>query len=193
MRVVVVLLLFVLPQTLEPEKHSLDLEPLLQDPQALRRLTVVYLDGIVHKGWIHRFFVRGDGSLILQAFPERPLAVTNIPTCRAQVSQEVSKDLVRLIIKRHFFELPERLFLFVYAAQVNEELELHTIVIDDGQVKTRRTFGAGMFDGEKETIPADFLAIEHEMRRLRDSVFPPGAKPCHFAPASSRAELYRIN
>jgi hypothetical protein len=183
MRVVVVLLLFVLPQTLEPEKHSLDLEPLLQDPQALRRLTVVYLDGIVHKVWIHRFFVRGDGSLILQAFPERPLAVTNIPTCRAQVSPEVSKDLVRLIIKRHFFELPERLFLFVYAAQVNEELELHTIVIDDGQAKTRRTFGAGMFDGKKETIPADFLAIEHEMRRLRDSVFPPGVKPCHFAPA----------
>jgi hypothetical protein len=183
MSVILVSLLFVLPQTLEPEKHSLDLEPLLQNPEALQRLTVVYLDGIVHQGWIHRFFVRGDGSLILQAFPEGPLAVTDIPTCRAQVGQEVSKDLVRLIIQRHFFELPERLFLFVYTAQVNQELELHTIVIDDSKAKTRRTFGVGMFDGKKETIPADFLAIEDEMKRLRDSVFPPGAKPCHFAPA----------
>jgi hypothetical protein len=50
MRLVLVLLLFVLPPTLEPERHSLDLEPLLQDPEALQRLTVVYLDGIVHKG-----------------------------------------------------------------------------------------------------------------------------------------------
>jgi hypothetical protein len=183
MRVVLVLLVFVLPQTLEPQRHSVDLEPLLQDPEALQRLTVVYLDGIVHHGWIHRFFVRGDGSLILQAFPERPLAVTDIPTCRAQVGQEVVRDLVRLIIKRHFFELPERLFLFVYAAQVNDELELHTIVIDDGQANTRRTFGIGKFDGKRETIPADFLAIEDEIKRLRDSVFPPGAKPCHFAPA----------
>jgi hypothetical protein len=88
-----------------------------------------------------------------------------------------------LIIKRHFFELPERLFLFVYASQVNEELELHTIVIDDGQAETRRTFGISKFNGKKETIPADFLAVEDEMKRLRDSVFPSGAKPCHFAPA----------
>jgi hypothetical protein len=47
MRAVLVLLLFVLPQTLEPERHSLDLEPLLQDPGALQRLTLVYLDGVV--------------------------------------------------------------------------------------------------------------------------------------------------
>jgi hypothetical protein len=88
MRVVVVLLLFVLPQTLEPEKHSLDLEPLLQDPEALQRLTVVYLDGIVHKGWTHRFFVRGDGSLILQAFPEGPLAVIDYQKTFLRVSRE---------------------------------------------------------------------------------------------------------
>jgi hypothetical protein len=94
----------------------------------------------------------------------------------------VVRNLVRLIIKRHFFELAERLFLFVYASQVNEELELHTIVIDDGQAETRRTFGIGKFNGEKETIPADFSVVEDEMKRLRDSVFPPGAKFCHFAP-----------
>jgi len=40
-----------------------------------------------------------------------------------------------------------------------------------------------MFDGKQETIPADFVAIEDEMKRLRDSIFTPGAKPCHFATA----------
>jgi hypothetical protein len=183
MRVILVLLLFVLPQTVEPKRHSFDLEPLLQDPEALQRLTVVYLDDIVHNGWTHRFFVRGDGSLILQAFPEPPLAVTDVPTCRAQVSQEVPKDLVRLISKMHFFELPERSFLFVNVTQANEKFELHSIVIDDREGKASRTFGVGMFDGKKETIPADFLAIEDEMKRLRDSALPPGEKPCHFARA----------
>jgi hypothetical protein len=87
-----------------------------------------------------------------------------------------------LIIKRHFFELPEKSFFFASLAQVNEKLELHTIAIDDGQTKISRTFGVGMRDGKEETLPADFFAIEDEMKRLRDSVFPPGAKPCHFAP-----------
>jgi hypothetical protein len=82
MRVVVVLLLFVLSQAIEPERHSPDLEPMLQDQLALQRLTVVFRDGIVHNGWTQTFFVRGDGSLILQSFPERPLAVTDIPLAR---------------------------------------------------------------------------------------------------------------
>jgi len=137
MRVVLAFLLFVLPQAFESERHSLDLEPLLQDPAALQRLTVVYQPPI-HKGWVQLFFVRGDGSLILQAHPDGPMAVTDIPTCRARVSQDVVKDLVRLIIQRHFFELPEKQFIFIYAAQGNEELELHTIRIDDGLAKTRR-------------------------------------------------------
>ena len=103
MRVVLAFLLFVLPQAFESDRHSLDLEPLLQDPAALQRLTVVYQPPI-HKGWAQLFFVRGDGSLILQAYPDRPMAVTDVPTCRAKVSQDVVKDLVRLIIQRHFFD-----------------------------------------------------------------------------------------
>src|SRR5438876_11539748 len=92
MRVVLAFLLFVLPQAFESERHSLDLEPLLQDPAALQRLTVVYQPPI-HKGWVQLFFVRGDGSLILQAHPDRPMPVTDIPTCRAKVSQDVVKNL----------------------------------------------------------------------------------------------------
>src|SRR5258708_25029425 len=131
MRIVLAFLLFVLPQVFESESPPLDLEPLLQAPAALKRLTVVYRPP-VHKGWVQLFFMRGDGSLILQAHPDRPLAFTDIPTCRAKVSQDVVKDLVRLIIQRHFFELPEKQFIFQYAAQGNEKLELHTITIDDG-------------------------------------------------------------
>jgi hypothetical protein len=182
MRIVLAFLLIVLPQAFESERHRLDLEPLLQDPAALQRLTVVYLPPS-QKGWIQQFLVRGDGSLILQAHPDRPMAVTDIPTCRAKVSQDVVKDLVRLIIQKHFFELPEKHFIFIYAAQSDEKLELHTITINDGLTKTSRTFGVGKFAGKEEKIPPDFSAVEHELKRLKDSAFPPDGKPCHFAPA----------
>jgi hypothetical protein len=182
MRIVLAFLLVVLPQAFESERHRLDLEPLLQDPAALQRLTVVYLPPS-QKGWIQLFFVRGDGSLILQAHPDRPMAITDIPTCRAKVGQDVVKNLVQLIIQKHFLELPEKQFIFLYAAQSNEKLELHTVIINDGLVKTSRTFGVGKFAGKEERIPPDFSAIEDELKRLRDSAFPPDGKPCHFAPA----------
>jgi hypothetical protein len=159
MRVVLAFLLFVLPQAFELERHALDVEPLLQDPAALQRLTVVYRPPI-HKGWVQLFFVRGDGSLILQAYPDRPMAVTDIPTCRAKVSQDVVKDLVRLIIQRHFFELPEKQFIFLYAAQGDEKLELHTITIDDGLAKASRTFGVGKFAGKEEpSVPTSLRQV----------------------------------
>jgi len=182
MRIVLAFLLAVLPQAFESQRHRLDLESLLQDPAALQRLTVVYLPPS-EKGWIQLFFVRGDGSLILQAHPDRPMAIADIPTCRAKVSPDAVKDLVQLIIQRHFYELPEKQFIFLYAAQSNEKLELHTITINDGLVKTSRTFGVGKFAGKEEKIPPDFSAIEDELKRLKDSAFPPDGKPCHFAPA----------
>lgn len=182
MRIVFALLLFVLPQTFESEKHPFDLEPLLQDPAALQKLTVVYLPPS-QKGWIQLFFVRGDGSLILQAHPDRPMTITEIPTCRAKVSPDVVRDLVQLIIQRHFFELPEKQFIFLYAAQGDEKLELHTIIINDGLAKTSRTFGIGKFAGKEEKIPPDFSAVEDELKRLKNSAFPPDGKPCYFAPA----------
>lgn len=182
MRVLLALLLIILPQAVESERHQFDLEPLLNDPVALQKLKVIYSPP-TRKGWRQVFFVRGDGSLILQAYPDRPMPVTDIPTCRANVSQDAVKDLVRLIIQTHFFDLPEKQFIFVYAAQGKEELELHTITIDDGLAKTRRTFGIGNFAGREEKIPSDFSAVEDELQRLRDSAFPPDGKPCHLARA----------
>ena len=172
----------VLVPAVEPLQHALDLEPLLHDPAAMQRLTVMYVPP-ANKGWNQVLFVRGDGSLILQASPDRPMAVTDIPTCKGRVSQDAVKGLVHLIIQRHFFELPEKQFIFLYAQQGNEKLELHTIAIDDGQAKTSRTLGIGKFAGKDERIPPDFSAIEDELRRLKDLAFPPDGKPCHFAPA----------
>jgi hypothetical protein len=182
MRFLLTLFLVILPQAVESGRHAFDLEPLLKDPAALQKLKIMYLPPI-RRGWGQVFVVRGDGSLILQAHPDRPMPVADIPTCTARVSQDAVKDLVRLIIQKRFFDLPERHFIFMDAAQGMEELEMHTIAIDDGLGKTRRTFGIGKFAGKEETIPPDFSAIEDELKRLRDSAFPPAGKICHFAPA----------
>jgi len=111
------------------------------------------------------------------------MTITEIPTCRAKVSPDVVKDLVQLIIQRHFFELPEKQFIFLYAAQGDEKLELHTIIINDGLAKRSRTFGIGKFAGKEEKIPPDFSAVEDELKRLKNSAFPPDGNPCYFAPA----------
>jgi hypothetical protein len=179
MKLLLVWLLVLLPKASEPYKHRLDLEPLLQDAKELRKLTIMYQPP-AHHGF-QLFFVRGDGSLILQAYPQRPIATTDIPTCRNKVSQDKVKDLVRLIINRHFWDLPEKNFIFVYASQRGEEIELHQISIDNGSGKAARTFGAGTYAGKQETIPDDFAAIEEQLIQLKD--FTLSNKPCHFAPA----------
>lgn len=182
MKLFLVCLFFLMPQATEPYKHRLDLEPMLRDADALRKLTIMYdiSEPLVHHGF-QLFFVRGDGALILQAYPQRPIPTTDIPTCRNKVSQDKVKDLVGLIIHRHFWDLPEKNFLFVYASQGEEQLELHQISIDDGAGKAARTFGVGTYAGKQETIPDDFAAIEEQLIQLRD--FTLSNKPCHFAPA----------
>jgi hypothetical protein len=181
MRLIFTLLLVLLPQTAEPLRHQLDLEPLLRDPAALQKLKILY-EPPSHEGY-QAFFVYGDGSLVWQAHPKRPMPLTEVPTCRSKVSPDKVKNLVHLIIQKHFFDLPEKRFIFVYAAQGKEELELHTIAIDDGDGKAVRTFGLGRYAGKEESIPPDFSSIEEELKQLKDSAFPPSEKTCHFAPA----------
>lgn len=86
-----------------------------------------------------------------------------------------------MIIGLHFWDLPEKHFLFVYASQAEGELEIHQIFIGDGVEKAVRTFGVGTYAGKQETIPDDFAAIEEQLIQLRD--FTLSNKPCHFAPA----------
>jgi len=180
MRVALCLALMIFPQSPGSPTRFPDLEPMLRKDEALSRLLIVYWPP-AQKGWQQVFFVRGDGTVVKQAAPDRPMSVTDIPTCTEQIGLERVKALVRLIIQKHFFELPERQFIFIYAAQMNEELEMHTIGISDGQTKTRRSFGIGKFAGKDEVIPPEFAAIEEELKQIRDSAFPPRGKDCHFA------------
>jgi hypothetical protein len=157
------------------------LEPLPRDPAALQKLKILYQPP--SRESYQAFFVYGDGSLVWQAYPNRPMSLTEVPTCRTKVSADKVKNVVRLIIQKHFFDLPEKLFLSVNAAQGKEELELHAIAIDDGIGKAIRTFGIGEYAGKEESIPPDFSSIEKELKQLKDSAFPPSEKACHFAPA----------
>lgn len=182
MRLALCLVFMIFPQSPSSETPVPDLQTMLQNDEALQKLLIAYWPP-GQKGWHHVFFVRGDGSVVKQATPDRPMSISEIPTCAEQVGLERVRVLVRLIIREHFFELPERHFIFMNALQTNEELEMHTIGIRDGLAKARRSFGVGKFAGKKEVIPPEFTAIEEELKQMRDSAFPPHGKDCHFAPA----------
>jgi len=181
MRVGLCLVLLIFPQSPSSSAQLPALERMLQNDDALQRLLIVYWPP-GQKGWHQAFFVRGDGRVVKQATPDRPMPVTDIPTCTEQIDSESVKTLVRLIIQEHFFDLPERQFIFMDAAQKNEELGIHTIGISDGQTKAVRSFGIGKFAGKDEVIPPEFAALEEELKQIRDSAFPPHGKDCHFAP-----------
>jgi hypothetical protein len=181
MRIVLCLVLLIFPQSPSSSTQLPDLQRMLQEDEALQRLLIVYWPP-GQKGWHQAFFVRGDGRVVKQATPDRPMLATDIPTCTEQIDSDRVKALVRLIIQKHFFDLPERHFIFMDAAQTNEELEIHTIGISDGQTKARRSFGIGKFAGKDEVIPPEFAAVEEELKQIRDSAFPPHSKDCHFAP-----------
>ncbi|SRR6266481_1087814 len=184
MRTILALLLTFLFQAADLQQRQLDLEPLLRDSAALQKLRVLY-EPPSHEGY-RAFFVYGDGSLVWQAYPTRPMPLTEVPTCKNKVGPDKVKDLVRLIIQKHFLELPEKSFLLTFAGydvQEKDKLELHAIAVDDGIGKAIRTFGIEEYAGKKESIPPDFLSIENELKQLKDSAFPPTTKACHLAPA----------
>jgi len=124
MRLLFAFILVLLPQGTEPIQHQLDLEPMLHDSDTLKKLTIMHQQPGDRGNQV--FFVCGDRSLIVQGYPKRPMLTLAVPTCRNKVSQEKVKELFRLLIQKHFWDLPERQFIFVYASQTGGELELHT-------------------------------------------------------------------
>jgi hypothetical protein len=126
MRAHLIAVLLVFLQNLSSPQPPPDLAPMLDNDNALEQLLVAYWPP-TQKGWNRAFFVRGDGSVILQAIPDRPMPVTDIPTCTGQIGRDRVRALLRLIVQNHFLDLPERQYVFMYAAQQNEQLELHTI------------------------------------------------------------------
>jgi hypothetical protein len=175
------LLLVLLFQAAEPRQHRLDLEPLLVDPAAVQKLRILYAPS-ARKSY-QAFYVYGDGSVVWQAFPTQQMSVTGVPTCKNKVSPDKVKGLIRLMIERHFLHLPEKNFILEFNGYRNAELELHTIAVDNGLGKARRTFGNGEYGGKQESIPPDFASIEEELKRLKDSAFPSSSMNCQLAPA----------
>jgi hypothetical protein len=180
MRFVFTILLLCVLQDAEP-RHQFDLEGMLEDPAALQKLKFAYFPP-AHEN-VQAFFVYGDGSVIWQAYPNRSMSRALVPTCRNKVSTDTVKNLVRLIIEKHFLDLPERQFLMLEIGQGRKEIEFYTISIDDDVGTARKTFAIGEFAEKRESLPTDFLSIEKELQRLKEPAFPHSKITCHFAPA----------
>lgn len=177
MKILIALLVTLLPNAVEPYAPQLDLEPMLHDDNALEKLVIMY-DSPAGHGF-RLFFVRGDGSLVLQTYPGRPMAKTDMPTCRGKVAQDEIRELIKTMTERHFWALPEKHYIFVNGERRDEGLAVHGIFVDNGSEKAARTFGAGAYAGKQESIPEDFSAIEQRLKKLADLT---ELRPCHFAP-----------
>src|SRR5271154_2534678 len=181
MRIVSALLLFVVLQATATQPQQVDLEALLRDSTALQKVKIMYEPP--SRDSYRALFVLGSGSIVWQAYPNRPMALTEVPTCRVRLGADDVRDLIRLMIQRHFVDLPEKRFLFLSIAQDDKKLEIHTIAIDDGLTQTIRSFAVGEYDGKQESIPPDFAAIEKQLIDVKDSAFPSPGKPCHLGKA----------
>jgi hypothetical protein len=180
MRFVFTILLLCMLQDAEP-RHQPDLEGMLRDEAALQKLKIAYWPPPHER--IQVFFVYGDGSVIWQSYPNRSMSLALVPTCRNKISTDTVKNLVRLLIEKHYLDLPEKQFLMRLSAQGREELEFHRISIDDGVGTVWRTFAIGEYAGRRESLPPDFVSIEKELQRLKELAFPRSKITCHFAPA----------
>jgi hypothetical protein len=76
-----------------------------------------------------------------------------VPTCQAKVDVDEIKSLVDLMIERHFFDLPEKGYVYSTVAQQRRKLDPYTIAVDNGSQKANRTFGVGEYQGR--SVAAD--------------------------------------
>ena len=165
----------------QPYLHRLDLQRLLSEPNSLEQTVITY-NAADQNGVM---FVFGDGKVITQ--PKPSLLNNNmVVTCSARIQQEDVRELIRLMIEKKFFDLPERNYLVLYAAMEDdpfEAMKLHTIRIKSDEGAAQRSFGTGKYGAEQLSIPDDFAVIERKLIQLRDQAYEAvKGKPCRFAP-----------
>jgi len=179
----VAILYLLMPVAASDLRSRVNLGEILQNPSLLRRMSLMwdYPPNV-------SLYVYGDGRLILQAYPvieddpDNPFVFTRrttlVPTCKNKVASDDVRVLIRLMIEKHFFDLSEKSFAYSTAALERRKLELHTIAVDNGKDRADRIFGVGKYGDQDESLPANFVAIEDALARMRDSAFPPGQRPC---------------
>jgi len=156
----------------------LDLKRLLNDPAALSKLIIRY-----QSSRNKVLFVYGTGRVVRQTTSPH-VSDSLVPTCSGRISQEAVRDLVQLMIGRHFFDLPIRSYWFATASDGEDDywdvVKLHSIIIDDGASRARRDFGAGVYMEQQESIPEAFAAVEARLLEIEKSGIED--KPCRVAP-----------
>lgn len=183
------ILCFLLPVSASERRSRINLTEMLQNPAVLQRMSLM---------WDYpptALYLYGDGRLILQAYqvipddPDDPYLIENrgglVPTCQTKIGVDDIRAVVGLMIDKHFFDLPEKSFVYSTAAYERRKLELHAIAVDNGREMANRTFGVGEFFGKTESLPPDFANIENALEKMRDSAFPPHHRPCGIAAAVS--------
>jgi hypothetical protein len=158
-------------------RKRIELTQLLSDSGALDKLVIIY-----RPTYRQTLFVFGMGKVVLQTYPPNFFAqnTTLLPTCTVNKSQSEIRDLIRTMMLAHFFDLPQK--SFVYTGNQNNEIEFerevkqHSIVVDDGASRAYRDFAEGKYQGMNEQIPAAFNDVENALRRLAGSDL--NAAPC---------------
>ena len=158
-------------------RERIELDRLLSDPAALDKLVIIY-----RPTYRQTLFVFGMGKVILQTYPPSffPQDTALLPTCTANKSQSDVKDVIRTMIRAHFFDLPQK--SYVDTGDENNEIEFekevkdHSIVVDDGASRAYRDFAEGQYRGKNKQIPVAFGEVEDALRRLAGSVL--NGAPC---------------
>jgi hypothetical protein len=134
----------VLPQASSEWHERIKLDRLLSDPAALDKLVIIY-----RPTYPQTLFVFGTGKVVLQTYPPSffPQDTALLPTCTANKNQSDVRDVIRTMIRAHFFELPQK--SYVDTGDENNQIEFekevkdHSIVVDDGASRAYRDFAEG--------------------------------------------------
>jgi hypothetical protein len=166
--------LFAIGAATSQYRNSLDLSQYLRDPISLSRLVIEYEDSSARA-----LFIYGNGKVIRQTNSQ--LSGDLLPTCKGMVGQDRIKQLLQGFLDHHFFQLPQRSDLVLLAN--DEDMRLHSIIIDDGTAQAQRTFAYGTYNGKTEPIPTDFSESEKLLQELEREAI--SARPCGLSPRIS--------